>query len=116
MEIEIDDKIFHICKSHIRFFKSELLDADYNYFKNKSQDEWNIIYIQSCLLQTKNMIKLKNKLVSGGINQKYINELFYKVLKFNYKYEQGLFSFNEIIEWDIEPDLIKSTTTKYTLI
>ncbi len=116
MEIEIDNKIFEICKKHIRFFKSELLDADYNYFKNKSQDEWNIIYIQSCLLETKNMIKLKHKLVSGGIESKYINDLFYTILKYNYKYERGLFSFNEIIEWDIEPDMIKSTTTKYTLI
>ena len=116
MEIEIDNKIFHICKSHIKFFKSECLDADYDYFKNKTQQEWNIMFIQSCLLQTKNMIKLKNKLLSGGIQSKYINDLFYKVLKFNYKYEQGLFSFNEINEWSIEPDLIKSTTTKYTLI
>jgi len=116
MEIEIDEKIFQICKRHIKVFKSECLDADYAYFRDKNQDEWNIMYIQACLLETKNMIKLKNKLVSGGINQKYINELFYKVLKFNFKHERGLFSFNEIIEWDIEPDMIKSTTTKYTLI
>ena len=35
MEIEIDQKIFDICKSHIRCFKSECLNADYDYFKNK---------------------------------------------------------------------------------
>jgi len=116
MEIEIDNAIFEICKSHIKIFKSECLEADYNYFKDKTQDEWNIMFIQSCILQTKNMIKLKNKLLSGGIQSKYINDLFYTILKYNHKYEQGLFSFNEINEWSIEPYLIKKTTTKYTLI
>ena len=116
MEIEINDKIFEICKSHIRFFKSELLDAEYDFFKNKNQDEWNIMYIQSCILQPKNMVKLKHKLVSGGIDSKYINDLFYTILKFNYKHEEGIFSWFESNEWDIEPDMIKKTSTKYTLI
>ena len=116
MEIEIDNAIFEICKSHIKIFKSECLEADYNYFKDKTQDEWNIMFIQSCLLQPKNMIKLKHKLVSGGIQSKYINDLFYTILKYNHKYEQGLFSFNEINEWSIEPEMVKKTTTKYTMI
>jgi len=116
MDIEIDDKIFDICKSHIRCFKSECLNADYDYFKNKTQQEWNTIFLQGCLIETRNMKKLKKKLLSGGIDEKYINDLFYTILKYNHKYEQGLFSFNEINEWSIEPYLIKKTTTKYTLI
>ncbi len=116
MEIEIDEKIFQICKKHIRFFKSQLLDADYDYFKDKSQDEWNIMYIQSCLLETKNMLKLKNKLLIGGIKSTYINDLFYTILKYNFKHEHGLFSWYEIETWDVPSEMIKKTSTKYTLI
>lgn len=116
MEIEIDQNIFDICKKHIKLFKSECLDADYDYFKNKNQDEWNVMYLQSCLLDPKNMKKLKNKLLNGGIEDKYINNLFYTILKFNYKYDVGLFSFNECFEWNIDPELVKKTSTKYTLI
>ena len=116
MQIEIDDKIFEICKSNIKYFKNECLNADYNYFKNKNQDEWNTLYLQGVLLEPKNMKKLKNKLLNGGIKSSYINDLFYSILKFNYKYEVGLFSWYEIQTFDIEPELVKKTTTKYTLI
>ena len=116
MQIEIDQKIFDICKSHIRCFKSECLNADYDYFKNKNQDDWNIMYSQSCLLEAKNMKKLKNKLLNGGIESKYINDLFYKILKYNYKYEVGNFSWFEIEEWDVPLESVKKTSTKYTLI
>tara|TARA_R110002050_G_scaffold114888_1_gene230800 strand:- start:778 stop:1128 length:351 start_codon:yes stop_codon:yes gene_type:complete len=116
MQIEIDQKIFDICKSHIRFFKNECLTEDYDYFKNKNQDDWNIMYLQSCLLDPKNMKKLKNKLLNGGIESNYINNLFYIILKYNYKYDVGNFSWFEIQEWDIEPELVKKTSTKYTLI
>ncbi len=116
MDIEIDDKIFDICKSHIKYFKSECLNADYEYFKNKTQGEWNSTFLQGCLIDPKNMKKLKNKLLSGGIESKYINELFYTILKYNYKYEEGLFSFNEAFEWDVPSEMVKKTTTKYTLI
>ncbi len=34
MEIEIDQKIFDICTSHIRCFKNECLNFDYVYFNN----------------------------------------------------------------------------------
>ena len=116
MEIEIDQKIFDICKKHIKVFKSECLTEDYDYFKNKNQDDWNIMYLQSCLLDPKNMKKLKNKLLNNGIKSKYINDLFYIILKYNYKYDVGNFSWFEIQEWDIEPELVKKTSTKYTLI
>lgn len=116
MDIEIDQEIFDICKKHIKSFKSECLDADYDYFKNTNQDEFNILYIQSCLLDPKNMKKLKNKLLNSGIKSKYINDLFYTILKFNYKYDVGNFSWFEIDMWNIEPELIKKTSTKYTLI
>ena len=107
MEIEIDEKIFDLCKSHIRFFKNECLNADYDYFKDKNQREWDMLYLQSSVIEPKNMKKLKNKLLNGGIKEKYINDLFYTILKYNYKYEVGMFSFFEIQCWDIEPELVK---------
>jgi len=59
---------------------------------------------------------LKNKLLNHNIQEKYINDLFYKIIKLEYKYDKGIFSYYEIQTWDLEPDLVKKTTTKYTLI
>jgi hypothetical protein len=37
-------------------------------------------------------------------------------MKFKYKNDKGLYSWNEIEEWNIDLDEVKETTTKYTLI
>ena len=48
------------------------------------------------------------------IAKKEINNLFYTILKFKYKQDRGLWSWNEIEEMDIELDAIKETSTKYS--
>ena len=48
--------------------------------------------------------------------EKYINNLFYTIIKHEYKYDKGLFSWNEIEEWNVDLNHIQKTSTKYTLI
>ena len=64
---------------------------------------------------TKKMIELKVFLLSKGISEKRINELFYFFLKTSYKFENKLFSWNEIndLNLDFDPDM--KTTTDYTI-
>jgi len=116
MELYINQKIFKICKKEIRLFKSKCLDEDYDLFKNNNQDDFNMLFLQAMCIKGENMKILKNKLLNHNIEEKYINDLFYIILKYNYKYEVGNFSWFEIDMWDIEPDLVKKTSTKYTLI
>lgn len=116
MEIYVDEEIFKICKKEIRLFKSSCLDKDYDLFKDNDNDRWNILFLQSMCSKPKNMKYLKTKLLNQGIEEKTINDLLYTILKFDYKYENGIFSYYEIQTWDLEPDLVKKTSTKYTLI
>ena len=62
------------------------------------------------------MKKIKNKLMNNGFKEKYINNLFYNIMKYKHKINIGKFSWNEIEEWNIDIDDVKKTTIDYTLI
>jgi len=116
MDIYIDEEIFKICKKDIKFFKSECLDNHYDVFKDNNNDRWNILFLQSMCNKPKSMKYLKTKLLNHGIEEKYINDLFYTIIKFDYKDENGLFSYYELDEWDVDLDRLKKSTLTYTLI
>ena len=46
--------------------------------------------------------------------KKKINKFIYSFLKINHKSEKGIWSWNEIEEWDIPFDKVKKSTTKYS--
>ena len=91
---------------------------------------WNsiIIYRQRCLnhRELSEQIK-KDKECKGDDDYEYfimlyliqaqikkkINKFIYDFLKMNYKCDAGLWSWCEIDEYNIDPDKIKKTTTKY---
>ena len=56
---------------------------------------------------------IHDKLISAGINKKKVNSFIYSFLKMNHKCDKGIWSWNEIEEYDIQLDKIKETTTKY---
>jgi len=116
MDIYTHHKIFDILKKDFKKFKSGLYDDDYELFKDLEQDKLHNLFLYSIVKNNKVMKKVKVILLNNNISEKDINELFYTTLKFYYKYDKGIFSWNEIEEWQIDLDDIKSTTTKYTLI
>ena len=116
MDIYVNSKIFDILKKDIRKFKSKLLDENYELFKELEEDKISNLFLYSIINNNKVMKKVKLKLLNNNISEKSINELFYTTLKFYYKQENGLFSWNEIEEWDIDLEDIKNTTCNYTLI
>jgi hypothetical protein len=69
--------------------------------------------IQAFTREEKGVSIIYNKLVNAGIDKKKANNFIYSMLKMNYKCDKGLFSWNEIDEFNIDPDKIKKTTTKY---
>ena len=73
------------------------------------------LFMTTIVTNTKKMIELKVFLLSKGISEKRINELFYFFLKTSYKFENKLFSWNEINDLDIEYDEDMKTTTDYTI-
>jgi len=116
MDIYINTKIVDVLSKDIKKFKSTLLNINYEEFIKISDERINNLFLYSIVKNNKIMKKVKLKLLNNNVVEKEINELFYKILKFHHKHEEGLFSWNEIIEWDIEMNDIKKTTTKYTLI
>ena len=116
MEIYVDEEIFKICKKEIRLFKSSCLDKDYDLFKDNDYDRWNMLFLQCMCSKPKNMKYLKTKLLNHGIEEKTINDLLYTILKFDYKYDNGIFSYYELDIWDVDLDRLKKATLTYTLI
>ncbi len=116
MELYTTNKIFEILDKDFKKFKSGLYDDDYDLFKDLDKEKMHNLFLYSIVQNSKVMKKVKLKLLKNNIPEKDINDLFYKTLKFYYKYEKGLFSWNEIEEWDIDLNDIKDTSTKYTLI
>jgi hypothetical protein len=116
MEIYVDEEIFKICKKEIRLFKSKCLDDNYDLFKDNDNDRWNMLFLQCMCSKPKNMKYLKTKLLNHGIEEKTINDLIYTILKFDYKYDNGIFSYYELDEWDVDLDRLKKPTLTYTLI
>ena len=116
MEILIKSDIFKILKKEITTLKKLVLETEYDNFKDFTKNNWNMFYLQAMCFKPKNMKILKDKLLDNGIDEKYINNLLYKILKHDYKYENGIFSWNEIEEWNIDIDDVKKTTIDYTLI
>tara|TARA_Y100000401_G_C8325555_1_gene228004 strand:+ start:73 stop:423 length:351 start_codon:yes stop_codon:yes gene_type:complete len=116
MDIYIDTKLVNVLSNDIKKFKSALLNENYEAFIEISDERINNLFFYSIVKNNKIMKKLKLKLLNHNIEEKDINDLFYKILKFHHKHEEGIFSWNEIEEWDIDFEDIKKTTTKYTLI
>ena len=116
MDLYINSKIVKILEKDLKKFKSGLYDEDFDLYNKIDKEKMHNLFLYSIVQNSKVMKKVKLKLLKNNIPEKDINDLFYKTLKFYYKYEKGLFSWNEIEEWDIDLNDIKDTSTKYTLI
>jgi hypothetical protein len=114
MNINLPEKFYNILNKDFKKFKSLLLDENYELFNNYDKTELEVLFLYSIVDNPNGMKSVKKKLLKNNINEKEINNLFYTILKFKYKQDKGLWSWNEIEEMDIELDTIKETTTKYT--
>ena len=116
MDITVPDDIYNLLKPDFRKFKSCLLDEDFEVFKTYSKRYLDVLFLYSIVDSPHAMKSIKKKLLKNNITEKVINELFYTILKFKFKNDKGMWSWNEIEEYDIPLDDIKETTTKYTFI
>lgn len=114
--MNIDWGVIDKLEKPIKRFKHKVLDSDYEDFKNLDWLDWGTLFMTTIVHNTKKMIELKVFLLSKGVCEKKINELFYFFLKTNHKFENKLFSWNEMDELDLdfEPDM--KTTTDYTIL
>jgi len=81
-------------------------EDDYEYFI--------MLYLIQALTKEEKGVKLiHNKLINAGIDKKKVNKFIYDFLKMNHKCDTGLWSWNEIEEYNIDIDKVKTTTTKY---
>ena len=81
-------------------------EDDYEYFI--------MLYLIQALTKEEKGVKLiHNKLIDAGIEKKKVNKFIYDFLKMNHKCDTGCWSWNEIEEYNIDIDKVKTTTTKY---
>lgn len=93
-------------KTHIKNDKEYKGEDDYEYFI--------MLYLIQALTKEEKGVKLiHNKLIDADIDKKKVNNFIYDFLKMNYKCDTGLWSWNEIEEYNIDIDKVKTTTTKY---
>ena len=116
MDISIDNNFWIILKKDFKKFKTYLKDYDEEQFLNYTEGEFESLFLYSIVNDIPAIKKIKKKLMDNGLEEKYINTLFYTIMKYKHKIDVGKFSWNEIEEWDIPMELIKSTTTKFSFI
>jgi hypothetical protein len=105
-------------------FKTEPVESiieNYNDIKNDPQLLQSTlinIYVNITLQDKKGVKRLYdiiNKNSNNSIDKKKINKFIYTFLKIRHKQTYKLWSFCEMMDFDIEPDVDIKLTTKYTL-
>lgn len=116
MDIGIDNDFWIILKKEFKKFKSYLKDYDEDQFLNYNEGQFECLFLYSIVNDIPTMKKVKNKLMNNGLEEKYINDLFYTIMKYKHKVDNKMWSWNEIEDYDIPLDMIEKTTTKFCFI
>tara|TARA_R100000951_G_scaffold59351_1_gene49954 strand:- start:51 stop:401 length:351 start_codon:yes stop_codon:yes gene_type:complete len=116
MLLEIDNLFWKTVKKEFRNFKSFCYDENYELFNSYDDSKFETLFLYSMTDNNKVMKNIKKKCIDNGITEKYMNDLFYTILKYKYKMNEGMWSWNEIEEYDIPMDMINKTTTKFCFI
>jgi hypothetical protein len=118
MEIYINAEITDILEPLCKKFYSECLDEDesyYQYFKEMNKEEKFNNYVYT-IISDKKCFKSYYDLLIKKVNKKEVNEFFYNYLKMKQKSQKKIWSWNELMEFNIDPyceDLEINTTSKY---
>ncbi len=115
MDLNLNQNYKKVLDKEFKKFKSFLLDTDESFYSYEKKD-LECLFLFSIVDNTNAIKNIKKKLLNNNITEKSANRFFYSIMKFKYKNEKGLYSWNEIEEWNIDLDEVKETTTKYTLI
>tara|TARA_R100001509_G_scaffold160661_2_gene128742 strand:- start:75 stop:449 length:375 start_codon:yes stop_codon:yes gene_type:complete len=100
------------CLSHKNLKKEIEKDSEYN--GEEDYEYFIMLYlIQAFTKEEKGIKIIHDKLINAGINKKKVNSFIYSFLKMNHKCEKGIWSWNEIEEYNIDFDKIKNTTNTY---
>jgi len=119
MDIFVDTQITDILEPFCKKFYTACLDEDedyYNHYITMNQNEKFNNFICTIIGDKVCFKKYYDILLINGCDKIEVNKFFYNYLKMKKKSEDGNWSWNEIIEWDIPEEDIKKTTTKYTFI
>jgi hypothetical protein len=114
--MEVNFELIKYLHKYIKRFKSKLLDLQYEKYKDYDHEQFTSFFMICITENAFLMKKYRQILLDNNCNEKEVNDLLYYFLKSNYKFSNGLFSFHEINELDLDFDFIKNTTTTYTIL
>jgi len=113
MEILLEENLEKELMPYFKKYKSFLLDYDdslYEYLSDHN-NAWNL-FIMSVVSDNDNLKACINNLKSKGVNAKVINKYFYYFIKLKYKMDHKQYSWCEQIDWDLDLEDVKISTTK----
>jgi len=116
MNIEIDQVFWDTVKKEFKKFKRFCYNKNYEMFSEYDNNKMETLFLYSMTDNNNCMKTIKKKCMNNGITEKYMNTLFYTILKYKYKMNEGIWSWNEIEEYDIPMDMINKTSTKFKFI
>jgi len=116
MNIEIDQVFWDTVKKEFKKFKRFCYNENYEMFSEYDNNKMETLFLYSMTDNNNCMKTIKKKCMNNGITEKYMNTLFYTILKYKYKMNEGIWSWNEIEEYDIPMDMINKTSTKFKFI
>jgi len=107
-------KFFNKMRENKEMFGIMLQGAD-EYGEEGDASYWTMLFLQLWLKQG-GMKSIIEFLERAGVDKKIYKDFVYKLLKLNHKSEMGMWSWNEIQEWNIDCSDIKKCTAKYSLL
>ena len=116
METFIANELHEVLQKEVKHFRNYMLEVDYEEFKDYSKDKIFSLFIYSLIDNPNGLKNVKNKCIKNNIDPKKFNEFIYLSMKWKDKQEQGMYSWYEINELDIDVQDIKKTTLTYTVI
>lgn len=119
MDVQVDCGITDILEIYCKQFYSVCLDEEpefYLKYKKMDQNEKFNTFIYTIIQDNPTFVRYYAILIDKGCDKKELNKFFYYYLKMKHKSEKKIFSWNELLEFNIDPnneDMDIKTTSTY---
>ena len=120
MDVEVDSKITDLLEIYCKKFYSAVLDDDpdfYLKYKNMDTNDKFNNFIYTIINDNETFVRYYAILLDNGCIKAEVSKFFYYYLKMKQKSIKKIWSWNELMEFNIDPDnkdMDIETTTNYS--
>ena len=120
MDVEVDSNITDLLDIYCKKFYTAVLDDDpdfYLKYKNMDKNDKFNNFIYTIINDNETFVRYYAILLDNGCIKAEVNKFFYYYMKMKQKSIKKIWSWNELMEFNIDPDnkdMDIETTTKYS--